>query len=88
MCVVRPCVTQTITLLTDELQASIPGASQVDSHVAYFTQKKADFVTFNKEIFDATDDDNVEELEVAEENDRRVSYAVSRVRFFLREAAS
>ncbi|KAH7951057.1 hypothetical protein HPB52_004549 [Rhipicephalus sanguineus] len=73
--VVRASVTQTLTLLTDELQASVPDAAQL--------------VNLNKDIFDATDDDAYgEELEAEEDYDRKVSYAVSLVRFFLREAVN
>ncbi|KAH7967585.1 hypothetical protein HPB52_000512 [Rhipicephalus sanguineus] len=40
-------------------------------------------------MFDATDDDaNEEELEAVEEYDRKMSYAVSRARFFFRELAT
>ncbi|XP_037503407.1 uncharacterized protein LOC119378295 [Rhipicephalus sanguineus] len=87
--VVRASVTRTITLLTDELQATAPDAAQVDSHVTYLTQKNVELGNLNKQILDATDDDAYdEELEAAEDYDRKVSYAVSRARFFLREHAN
>ncbi|KAH7967553.1 hypothetical protein HPB52_000116 [Rhipicephalus sanguineus] len=87
--VVRASVTRTITLLTDELQATAPDAAQVDSHITYLTQKNVDLGNLNKQILDATDDDAYdEELEAAEDYDRKVSYAVSRARFFLREHAN
>ncbi|XP_037515412.1 uncharacterized protein LOC119391836 [Rhipicephalus sanguineus] len=87
--VVRASVTRTLTLLTDELQASVADAAQVESHIAYLIQKNAELVNLNKDIFDATDDDAYEEeLEAAEDYDRKVCYAVSRARFFLREAAN
>ncbi|XP_037501420.1 uncharacterized protein LOC119375312 [Rhipicephalus sanguineus] len=87
--VVRASVTRTITLLTDELQATAPDAAQVDSHVTYLTQKNVELGNLNMQILDATDDDAYdEELEAAEDYDRKVSYAVSRARFFLREHAN
>ncbi|XP_037503466.1 uncharacterized protein LOC119378375 [Rhipicephalus sanguineus] len=87
--VVRASVTRTITLLTDELQSTAPDAAQVDSHVTYLTQKNVELGNLNKQILDATDDDAYdEELEAAEDYDRKVSYAVSRARFFLREHAN
>ncbi|XP_037579208.1 uncharacterized protein LOC119461913 [Dermacentor silvarum] len=86
--VVRASVTNTITLLTDELQVSVPDASQLNSHVTYLVQKNAELGSLDKQIFDATDDDAYEEkLEAAAECDRKVSYAVSQARFFLRELA-
>ncbi|KAH7977035.1 hypothetical protein HPB52_023217 [Rhipicephalus sanguineus] len=76
--VVRARVMQTIMLLTDKLQPSVPDATQVDSHVAYLIQKNVELVNLNKEIFDATDDNAYEkELEASEEHERKVSYAVS-----------
>lgn len=75
--VVRASVAQTITLLTDELQASVPDAAQVNAHVAYMMQKNVELVKMNTEIFDTTDDDPYEkELEAQVEYDRKVSYAV------------
>lgn len=72
--VVRASVTNTITLLTDELQATVPDASQLNSHVTYLVQKNAEHVSLDKQIFDATDDDACEEkLEAAAECDRKVS---------------
>ncbi|KAH7935101.1 hypothetical protein HPB52_003961 [Rhipicephalus sanguineus] len=82
-------VTRTIMLLTDEIQATAPDAAQVDSHVTYLTQKNVELGSLNKQILDATDDDAYdEELEAAEDYDRKVSYAVPRARFFLREHAN
>lgn len=73
--VVRASVTQTITLLTDKLQASVLDASQIDFYVAYLNQKNTELVTLNKELFYATDDDDyAEQLEITQEYDRRVSY--------------
>ncbi|KAH7934973.1 hypothetical protein HPB52_024586 [Rhipicephalus sanguineus] len=87
--VVRASFTRTLTLLTDELQASFSDAAQVKSHVAYLIQKNVELVNPNKDTFDATDDDAYEEeLAAAEAYDRKVSYAVSRLRFFLRDAAN
>ncbi|KAH7944782.1 hypothetical protein HPB49_000620 [Dermacentor silvarum] len=43
--VVRASVTKTITLLTNELQASVPDASQLDSYISYLNQKHTELVT-------------------------------------------
>ncbi|KAH7950913.1 hypothetical protein HPB52_003121 [Rhipicephalus sanguineus] len=76
----RASVTPTLTLLTDELQASVPNAAQLESHVDYLIQKNAELVNLNNDIFDATDDVTYEEeLEAAEDCDRKVCYAVSPV---------
>ncbi|KAH7972574.1 hypothetical protein HPB52_013570 [Rhipicephalus sanguineus] len=76
--VVRASFTRTLTLLTHELQVSAPDVAKVESPDAYLIQKNAELVSLNKDIFDVTDDDAYEEeLEVAEDYDRKLSYAAA-----------
>ncbi|KAH7962266.1 hypothetical protein HPB52_015123 [Rhipicephalus sanguineus] len=85
--VVRASVTRTITLLTTN-SGHGSDAAQVDRRcIPDSEERRAD--NLNKANLDATDDDAYdEELEAAEDYDRKVSYAVSRARFFLREHAN
>ncbi|KAH6947595.1 hypothetical protein HPB50_020172 [Hyalomma asiaticum] len=63
--VVRASVMRTITVLTDEMQASILDVTQVESHINYLIQKNVELVNLDKQITNTTDDYTYkEELEV------------------------
>ncbi|KAH9381590.1 hypothetical protein HPB48_005281 [Haemaphysalis longicornis] len=85
--VVRSGVTRALNQLNDLLQQPSPDAATLSSHVDYIVQQDAELTALNGKIAEATDDDALEqELEGAAEYNRKVSYAVSRARFLLRNA--
>lgn len=67
-------------LLTNEMQASTPDVTQVESHINYFVQKNVELVDLDKQITDTYE----KELEAAKEHGRKVSPAW----FFLQELAT
>ncbi|KAH6933339.1 hypothetical protein HPB50_014353 [Hyalomma asiaticum] len=87
--IVRASVMKTVTLLTDALQASAPDDTQVEPHLNYLIQKNVELDDLDKQNTDGIDNNADEkELKGAEEYARKVSYAVSQARSFLRELAA
>ncbi|KAH9380500.1 hypothetical protein HPB48_013949 [Haemaphysalis longicornis] len=85
--VVRSGVTRALNKLSDLMQQPSPDAATLSSHVDFIVQQDAELTALNGKIAEATDDDALEqELEGAAEYNRKVSYAVSRARFLLRNA--